>query len=214
MRQVRFAANRDSGFPFRASECHRPDAARFPGIRPYLRMRWPGDGGTLGRMKVCQHLAAAALIALAGISSPRCAEPVVFHFDLSTAKDLPPELRSVREGPNREACLRVDVPSQGAAGAYLATLPLDLKALRGKARQPPDRARVVRQWFLKNPRRVHASQDRCARIWRTSSPSVGLTRWWSNPASSERCRSPSWPHPETAISRIFGSFFRIVRATS
>ena len=83
-------------------------------------------------MTVCRHFAMLALIALAGISSTRCAEPAVFHFDLSTAKDLPPEIRCVSEGPKGEACLRADVPPEGAAGASLATVPLDLGTLRGK----------------------------------------------------------------------------------
>ena len=38
-----------------------------------------------------------------------------------------------------------------------------------------------------------------------SSRSTGLTKWWSNPASSARHRSLFCPHPVTAISWIFAA---------
>ena len=48
---------------------------------------------------------------------------------------------------------------------------------------------------------------------RSSSTSIGLTRWWLKPASTERRLYSSWPHPEIAINFILGSFPRSSRAT-
>ena len=73
-------------------------------------------------------------LALASLSPTRAAEPAppFFQLDLSTTTGLPPELRWVHEGPKGEPCLRVDVPPEGNTGTFLATVPLDLRPLRGK----------------------------------------------------------------------------------
>ena len=74
------------------------------------------------------------LLALAAVSpTPAAGLPApFFQLDLSTTPGLPPELRWVPEGPKGEPSLRVDVPPEGNTGTFLASIPLDLAALRGK----------------------------------------------------------------------------------
>lgn len=73
-----------------------------------------------------------ALLAWIFLSQVAGAAAPFFQLDLSGAKDLPPELRWVPEGPKSEGSLRIDVPPQGASGTFLATVPVNLETLRGR----------------------------------------------------------------------------------
>jgi len=61
----------------------------------------------------------------------RAAGPAGFELDLSSAKDLPPGLTWVAEGPQNEPCLRIDVFPKDASAPHLLTIPIDIQALRG-----------------------------------------------------------------------------------
>jgi len=80
-----------------------------------------------------EALAAAMLLASAVIpfSLVRADPPAPIRLDLARAKDLPPGLSWVPEGPKGEPCLRIDVPPADAAEAHLLTAAVDITPLRG-----------------------------------------------------------------------------------
>jgi hypothetical protein len=81
-----------------------------------------------------QAIAAAMLLAAAVVpfSPVRAGTPPPIRLDLARAKDLPPGLSWVPEGPGGEPCLRIEVAPADAAGAHLFTAPIDIAPLRGR----------------------------------------------------------------------------------
>ncbi len=72
---------------------------------------------------------------LAALALPLAAAPTPapgFRLDLSQAKDLPPGLTWVPEGPGGTPALRIDVPAGNATGSHLFNVPVDIAALRGR----------------------------------------------------------------------------------
>jgi len=53
-----------------------------------------------------------------------------FRLDPGNTKDLPPGVQWIKEGPNGEICLRVDIPPSNPSGMALLTVPIDIEALR------------------------------------------------------------------------------------
>jgi len=74
-----------------------------------------------------------ALMAQPGLTPPSPAPPAepIFRLDLSGSAPLAQGLSWVPAGPSGENCLRIEVPPEGRNRAYLVTVPIDLKPLRG-----------------------------------------------------------------------------------